>query len=215
MLEVERVTRKRGFLVALEGIDQSGKRTQAQLLARRLRTNGYAASIYRFPDYTTRIGKQLRAYLDGRNQLDYHAIHLLYAANKWERIGEMTKEIKSGCNVIVDRYTGSNLAYGSAHDLALNWLSSLEEGLPKPDMVLVLDISPSISFTRKRKLRDIHEGSLAYLTKVRRAYLRLARKHKWKILNGENSSNNVHLSLWKEVSPILHPDPCYHSRLKF
>ena len=88
--------RTRGLLIALEGIDQSGKRTQSNLLARELAKRGYRASVWDFPDYTTPIGKQLRAYLAGKNQLDYHAVHLLYAANKWERFLELNHEIANG-----------------------------------------------------------------------------------------------------------------------
>ncbi|MGD0176251.1 MAG: dTMP kinase [Candidatus Bathyarchaeia archaeon] len=193
----------RGRLIAFEGIDQSGKRTQAMLLARRLVRNGYPASVWDFPDYRTPVGKQLRTYLAGRNQLDYHAVHLLYAANKWERAQELNRLIGHGHNVIVNRYSPSNLAYGVAHGLRLAWLKSLENGLPKPDLVLVLRIAPPTSFGRKREKRDIHEGDRQYLREVGNAYSRLATRYGWKIIDGENDPKTVHLEVWKLVTRLM------------
>jgi dTMP kinase len=132
-----------------------------------------------------------------------HAVHLLYAANKWERATSIAREVNLGRIVIINRYTPSNLAYGIAHGLALNWLEPLERDLPKPDLVLILDVSPRASFKRKRQLRDVHEESLSYLSQVRGSYLRLARKYGWKIIDGEQDSRIVRVELWKHVLPIL------------
>jgi dTMP kinase len=197
------LARHRGKLIAIEGIDQSGKRTQAQFLLNELRRKGYAASTRGFPDYTTPLGRQLMAYLTGRSRLDYHAVHLLYAANKWEKADELRREIKRGRSIIVNRYSPSNLAYGVGHGLSLEWLSSLEKGLPKPDVVIVLDISPRTSFRRKSRRRDVHEGDLAYLKKVRGAYLRLAKRYSWRVVDGEQDSKAVRRELWSVLSRCL------------
>ena len=156
-MDAERLKVTRGLLIAIEGIDQSGKRTQATFLARRLVAKRYRASVWAFPDYGTPIGRQLRAYLAGKNQFDYHAVHLLYAANRWEKAEELNRVIGRGRNIIVNRYSPSNLAYGLAHGLPLDWLKSLENGLPKADMVFVLDVAPQTSFRRKTEKRDVHE----------------------------------------------------------
>lgn len=74
--------RKFGQLIAIEGIDQSGKRTQAFLLAKELLRNGFKAAVWSFPDYSTPLGRQLRAYLAGRSTLDHHALHLLYTGKQ-------------------------------------------------------------------------------------------------------------------------------------
>jgi len=197
----------RGRLIAIEGIDQSGKRTQATLLARRLIQKGYRTSVFDFPDYRTPLGRELRAYLAGRNRLDFHAVHLLYAANKWERAREIDYEIDRGRNIIVNRYSPSNLAYGVAHGLPLDWLRSLEDGLPKPDVVFVLDITPRTSFRRKTKKRDVHEGDREYLRKVRNTYVRLARKYRWKVIDGENDLRSVHLEVWTLVARLMKINP--------
>jgi dTMP kinase len=192
-----------GKLIAVEGIDQSGKRTQTLLLAKKLQALRYPVSTIDFPDYRTPLGRQLRSYLSGRNRFDYRAVHLLYAANRWERARDIATEISNGVRMIVNRYSPSNLAYGLAHGLPLKWLSAIEEGLPQPNRVIVLDVSPRTSFSRKSKGRDVHEGDLGYLRRVRNAYLSLAEKYDWVIVNGEQSPSDVHADLWATVRPIM------------
>jgi len=155
-----------GKLVVVDGIDQSGKRTQTQMLARKIQKFGYHTSIWSFPDYTTPLGRQLKLYLAGRTRFDFHAVHLLYAANKWENAASIAREVKLGRVVIINRYTPSNLAYGIAHGLSPNWLELLEKDLPKPDLVLILDVSPKCLIQTKRQLRDVHEENLSYLREV-------------------------------------------------
>lgn len=192
-----------GKLIVVDGLDQSGKRTQTQMLARKIRVFGYRVSIWNFPDYATPLGRQLKAYLTGRKHFDFHAVHLLYAANKWERADSIAREIDLGHVAIVNRYTPSNLAYGVAHGLSLDWLEPLERDLPRADLVLILNVSPKASFKRKRQLRDVHEGDLSYLGKVRNVYLRLAKKYRWKVIDGERDPRAVNLELWRHVLPIL------------
>ena len=185
------MTADRGWLVAIEGIDQAGKKTQSQLLAKHLRRSGYSVSVWEFPDYSTRLGKQLKSYLVGRDRLDLHAVHLLYSANRWEVAEKLQREISKGTSVVVNRYWPSNLAYGIAHGLSSKWLASLDDGLPKPDLVIILDIPPHKSLERKRKGRDVHEGNLVYLRNVRNKYLQLARKYHWIIVNGARDTKTV------------------------
>jgi len=195
--------KKRGLLIAIEGIDQAGKRTQASLLAQNVRNLGVPVSVWSFPNYSTPLGRQLKAYLAGKVRLDLHSVHLLYAANKWELANELADRIRRGGVVIVNRYSPSNLAYGVAHGLPLAWLNSLERGLPKPDVVIVLDVRPRTSFKRKARERDLHEGDLTYLRNVRRAYLRLARKYAWKLVDGQQESETVRGLVWDRVYRFL------------
>jgi len=190
-------------LIAVEGIDQAGKGTQAKLLAATVRKRGVRVSLWAFPDYRTPVGRLIKAYLADTTRLDLHSVHLLYAANKWEVAEKLRERIRRGEIVIVNRYTPSNLAYGLAHGLQERWLESLEEGLPKPDMVVVLDIPPIASLRRKRIGRDIHEADLTYLTKVRGAYKRLAKKYGWIIADGMGDPETVHRLIWAKVATTL------------
>ena len=197
------MVKKRGKLIAIEGIDQAGKRTQAHLLVRDIRKAGILASVWNFPNYTTPLGKHLKAYLNGKIHLDFHSTHLLYAANKWEVADGLIHRLERGETAIVNRYTPSNLAYGVAHGLPRSWLVSLEEGLPKPSVVVVLDIPPRTSQGRKKTNRDIHEVDLAYLNKVRRQYLHLAARYSWKIVDGQQDPETVRRLVWMKVVAVL------------
>ena len=195
--------RSGGKLIAIEGIDQAGKRTQANFLAARIRKSGMRVFVLNFPDYRTPLGKQLKAYLAGKIPLDVHSVHLLYAANKWEVARRLAQRLERGEVAVINRYSPSNLAYGAAHGLPRDWLASLESQLPKPDVVILLDIPPKVSRVRKRSGRDVHEGNLAYLSKVRREYLRLAKRYGWKVINGAQDANIVQNLVWTKVGPIL------------
>ena len=193
---------RRGKLIAIEGIDQSGKRTQTRLLANHLRARGISCSVLNFPDYATPVGRQIRRYLAGGDNLDFRAVHLLYAANKWEKASEIRRNIDRGKTLIVNRYTPSNIAYGVAHGLPLKWLISLESDLPRPDAVIILDVSSKTSFRRKERRRDVHEGNRSYLNKVRSVYRTLAKRYHWKILDAQRDPKVVHSDVWNVISPL-------------
>ena len=201
-----RYGRSPGPLIVVDGIDQSGKKTQTQLLARRIRQKGVHCVAWNFPAYQTPIGRVLKAYLAGREQPDFHAVHLLYAANKWEVAKKVADQMEHGCVLVANRYTPSNLAYGVAHGLPLRWLRALEVGLPKPTRVFILDVPIKTSFRRKERSRDVHEKDSAYLQNARRAYLRLARKYHWRVVNGNADPLSVHEVIWKEVASVLKTD---------
>ena len=197
------MTGTRGRLIAIEGIDQSGKKTQTHLLAKWLRGKGYPTTMMSFPDYTTPVGRLLKAYLAGNRGFDLHTVHLLYAANKYEKAPVIRTAIQRRHFVIINRYTPSNLAYGLAHNLPLTWLHSLEDDLPKPDVVVLLDVSPGISFNRKERGRDVHEGNVKYLRAVRRAYLRLAKRHRWQVVSGEGQPSVVNAEITRRIEQKL------------
>ena len=192
-----------GKLIAIDGIDQSGKETQTRLLVRRVRKEGFQCTRWNFPVYQTTLGGHLRAYLTRREHPNTHVIHLLYAANKWEVARRIEKQLNEGQIVVANRYTPSNLAYGIAHGLSLEWLNTLETGLPKPSKVIILNIPVATSFSRKRLRRDIHEENSTYLERVRRTYIQLSRRYHWEVINGETSPQRVHSEIWKSVSTLL------------
>lgn len=195
--------KRHGPLIVIEGIDQSGKRTQARLLANEIRRHGFSCIIWDFPDYKTILGKHLNAYLKGKERPDLHVVHLLYAANKWEVAERINSLRRRGIVVIANRYTPSNLAYGASHGLSLDWLTQLEADLPSPTHIFILDVLVKTSFGRKTRQRDVHEQNAAYLERVRKLYLRLAKQYNWTVINGESGARAVHRKLWKPVTKIL------------
>jgi|SRR2546422_190526 len=189
--------------IVLEGIDQAGKKTQTRLLVARLRKSGFKTTSLSFPIYNTPAGRQIRAFLSGRSAPPLEALHMLYSLNRWENKTRILKTLKSCDVVVADRYTGSNLAYGTAHGLSLRWLAGLDEGLPKPDAVIVVDVPVPSAFRRKKEKRDTHENDGAFLLRAKTAYLRLARKYSWKIIRGTGSTEQVHKNIWNIIRKVL------------
>lgn len=192
-----------GILICIEGIDQSGKRTQVDLLIKRLRDQGYQAEKISFPDYDSPIGKEIKYFLNGKREYNVQVKHILYAANRWERIECIDEWLKKKKIVIIDRYYPSNLAYGLANGVNLDWLLNLEKGLPETNLVIIIDMSPELSFKRKLEGRDLHERDLKYLTKVREAYIKLSKKFNWVVLNGETSIIDIHENIWKVMNRYI------------
>ncbi len=188
-----------GHFIDLEGIDQSGKKTQTRLLVAKLRRKGLKAVTLDFPVYSTSIGQEIQAFLNGKRNYPPQAVHMLYSLNRWENRDRIIRALDSADFLLADRYSASNLAYGLAKGLDLGWLISLDRGLPMPERVIVLDIPVGSSFVRKSHLRDLHESDRALLLKVRRNYLRLANRFHWQVVDGTRSATVVHSEIWKSV----------------
>ena len=99
----------------------------------------------------------------------------------------------------MNRYYHSNLVYGIANGLKEKWLQKLEEGLPKADLVIVLDVSQTKSFSRKKSKRDKFEKKKDFSKKISQIYRRLAKKHSWKIVDASGTKQEIH----KEVLKII------------
>lgn len=189
----------RARFISLEGIDQSGKKTQTRLLVRRLRRTGHKVATMSFPVYRSPSGQQIRAFLEGRRNYSFQAVHMLYSLNRWENLGQITERLKRSDFLVADRYSASNLAYGLARGLSLEWLVGLDKGLPVPDTVIVLDVHVPVSFDRKAVNRDLHERNRRFLLRVRQAYLKLAKKYGWHLVDGTGPAEKVHQGVWEAI----------------
>ena len=188
-----------GKLVVLEGIDQSGKETQARLLVRRLRWQGHRTEKMSYPVYTSFSGREIGNFLEGRRSYPYQVLHMLYSMNRWESLSTLRKLVEDTDYLIVDRYYPSNIAYGSARGLDEQWLANLDRGLPEPQIVILVDTPVEASFTRKHSGRDVYERDRAFLQTVRKAYLRLAPRMGWKVVDGDGPFQEVNESIWKTI----------------
>ncbi len=186
----------RGRIIALEGIDQSGKRTQTRLLADELKKKGAKVSTISFPIYKSPSGRQIQRFLEGKQKHQATALHMLYSLNRWENQEQIIKPVQNSDFVIADRYYPSNLAYGVSRGLSLEWLQGLDRGLPTASLVIVLDVPVPASFARKSRGRDVHEKNRQLLAKVRRTYRKLAKKLGWKIVDATRPVEEVHEAVW-------------------
>jgi len=191
-----------GLLVAFEGLDQSGKQTQAEMLRDRLVAAGRLVRLLSFPAYDTAIGSELGKALQGDRDYGPDVMQLLYVANRYEWKPQMERELQRGTVLICDRYLASSVAYGEALGLDPAWLIDMQKYLPQPDLTVLLDIEPGVSARRKTADRDRYERDLALLGRVRDSYLRHASVG-WVRLDASRERDAVAVDVWNAVAPML------------
>lgn len=192
----------RGKLITIEGIDGSGKGTQATMLLDKLLEKSIPAKLYSFPNYEkTFFGKEVGAFLRGEfgsiESVDPKLASILFAGDRFEKKHEIEADLSNGVIVICDRYVDSNIAHQCAKlssDMRqefCEWLENLEYkvfGMPRPDIVFLLDVPLSISkeMVLKKNKRtytdakeDIHESAHGYLEEVFSMYLELGKHGGW------------------------------------
>lgn len=194
------------MLVAIEGIDGSGKGTQAGRLCERLKSSGAAVELLSFPRYTaTRFGKAIGEFLNGRfgslGEVHPMLASLLYAGDRFESRDVLRKSIQTHDVVVLDRYVASNIAHqgaklqGAEREELTKWVETVEFEifeLPKPDLVILLDLPAATAQTliAKKSARtytdkkaDLQEADGSYLAQVGEVYRQLAVDGpRWKIV---------------------------------
>ena len=180
-----------GFLIAFEGLDQSGKQTQAERVREYVTERRRECRLLSFPDYETAIGAEICKALHGQREYGADVMQLMYVANRYERRAEMTRWLQDGLVLVCDRYLASSIAYGEAQGLDPEWLRDMQRFLPKPDLTILLDIAPETAVQRKASGRDRYERDLALLSRVRDSYRRQAEQDGWLRLDGERPRDTV------------------------
>jgi dTMP kinase len=192
---------QRGKLIAIEGIDGSGKRTQIELLTRVFESRGIAYERYSFPRYESTFGRLVARFLNGEfgklEAVDAHLSALLYAGDRFECKTELEAALAAGKSVLADRYIGSNLAHQTARvgpqgrEEFISWLRRVEYGiygLPAEDLVIYLRLpaseahkliarKPAREYTALE--RDLQEADLKHLEQAALVYDRLATEPNW------------------------------------
>jgi len=193
-----------GCLIAICGIDGSGKTLQSELLRDRAAATGLRVEAIDFPRYDQGFfGKLIARYLRGEISQDPAAVDpylaaLPFACDRWEALPVLREWLEAGAVVISNRYVAANLAHqGSKIESPesrrefLDWVERLEYdvfGLPRPDVHVLLDVSPEVAATliarkQERKYlkqgKDIHESNLDYLAATGQVYRDLAAAQNW------------------------------------
>ncbi|MDR1989714.1 MAG: dTMP kinase [Acidobacteriaceae bacterium] len=194
----------RGALIAFEGLDQSGKQTQAELLREALAADGREVRFLSFPEYDTAIGQEIRKGLDGARDYAADTMQLLYIANRYERKSDILAWLDAGLVIVCDRYLASSVAYGEAFGLDARWLLETQRFLPKPTLTILLDIAPETAVGRKSTDRDRYERDLALQHRVRDSYTRLAASSPdWVAMDGERPKVVVAADVLSAVTSAL------------
>jgi len=191
-------------LIAFEGLDQSGKETQAARLRAALEAAGHRVEALTFPDDDTPIGKEIRAELASGHRWQPDVMQLLYVANRHERKPLILEWLAAGAVVVCDRYLASSVAYGEAFGLDAGWLVDIQRHLPQPDLTLLLDIAPETAVARKQHGRDRFERDVALLGRVRESYHRQAAvTANWLRVDGEQAKDAVAAAVSEAVRSRL------------
>jgi len=202
----------RGLLIAIEGIDGSGKQTQARLLELSLRADGIAVYSTGFPQYDSWFGNMVGKFLNGDlgplESVDPRFTALLYAGDRYEAKPGIEAALNEGKVVLVDRYVGSNLAHQVARANPekraefLRWIEHLEYtiyGLPRENLILYMRIPPSQAqqlvahksgraYTNAK--RDLLENNLRHLEDAAEMYDMLSRSRPWATIQCFDAQNN-------------------------
>jgi dTMP kinase len=192
-----------GLLVAFEGLDQSGKQTQAETLRDYVASLGRDCRLLSFPDYETPIGQEIWKGLHGEREYAADVMQLLYVSNRYEYRARIAEWIAAGVILLCDRYMASSVAYGEAQGLDAAWLAEIQRFLPRPDLTILLDIAPETAVRRKATNRDRYESDLALLSRVRESYRRQAEQGDWLRLDGERPRADVSGDVIRAVATRL------------
>jgi len=208
-------------LIAIEGIDGSGKGTQAGLLTQRLLDLGYQTASIQFPRYSaTTFGKAIGDFLNGRfgtlETVHPQLAAVLYAGDRFESLDVLNAAQSNNDVVVLDRFTASNFAHqaaklqGEERERLISWIDDVEHqvfGLPRPNLNVLLDISSTWSrelVSRKDERdytsdeADIQESDRPYLDRVRQCYREIAEsRDDWSVVNCLETSGEL-----REVSEI-------------
>jgi dTMP kinase len=193
---------KKGIFIVIEGLDGSGKTTQATLLAKKLEQN-HKIFLTAEPS-RGKIGTFIREgclYEDKR--LPTEAEALLFAA---DRIEHMYNEVKPALDesklVICDRYIYSSLAYQGSAGLSLEWIKTINSRALQPDFSIFIDVSPEKVIERLQRKKSIME-TLETQTKVREVYLKFVAKGELVRIDGDKPTQAVAEELYGKVSGVL------------
>ncbi len=183
------------MIVAFEGLDQSGKETQARHLRARIEQEGRKVHSLSFPDYETPIGREIAKALAGEREFGPDVMQLLYVANRCEYRPKIESWLAAGGTIVCDRYRASSIAYGEAQGLDPAWLEDIQRYLPRPTVTVLLDIAPETAVQRKSTGRDKYERDLSLLARVRASYRRQAEANDWVLIDGEMGKDEVRAAI--------------------
>jgi dTMP kinase len=196
---------KRGAFICIEGIDASGKTTQAHRLVRNLRRRGLDV-VYTTEPSTGEIGKLIRDHVLNRKKRVPVAVEaLLFAADRADHVDkEIKPALQKGKIVICDRYVYSTLAYQGAADLDLNWIEQINHFALVPDLALFLDVSLEVVIERmqSKSEKSVME-TLQNQRRVCEVYLKMVKEGRIMCIDGNKPVNALAAEIWRVVVEFL------------
>jgi dTMP kinase len=197
------MSKSKGFFVCVEGLDASGKTTQAKLLTANLRRKGFDA-VYTTEPSGGQVGRLIRSFVLNREERVPIALEaLLFAADRVDHVeGEVKPLLKEGKVVVCDRYVYSSLAYQGAAGLDVGWIEYVNRFALTPDQAILIDVPTDIVLERLKRKKTVMENKLN-LDKVRQVYLKLAEDCRLTLLDGNRRRDEVAEEVSQTVSRSL------------
>jgi dTMP kinase len=220
---------EKGTFFVIDGTDGSGKKTQTNLMVKRLEKEGHPVLAVSFPRYGTPSAKMVERYLAGElgedpNSIDPYTVSTYYADDRLAHSPEIRNALESGIIVISDRYVTANMGHQGSkfvnekeRDDYLRWLYKQEyeiNNIPIPDVNFILHVPTEISqqlVDKRGEKKDIHEKNPEHLRRAEETYLQLPKLFKGFVMiecckNGSLLSQEaIHEQLWGHISPLLNP----------
>jgi dTMP kinase len=192
----------KGAFIVIEGLDGSGKTTQAKLLVRKLRKSNSAQ--FTAEPSRGKIGKFIRdRILYGETRPPTSVEALLFAADRIEHIqNEVAPPLREGRMVVSDRYVYSSLAYQGSAGLSLEWIQTINQHALKPDLALFIDVDPETVLKRLKRKKSVME-TLETQLKVREVYLKFVRSGELKRIDGDKPKALVAQDVFSTVEAFL------------
>ncbi len=215
---------KKGKFIVIEGTDGSGKGTQVDMLSEYLKSKKKSFEVADFPQYenfsSAFVAKYLRGEYGTADEVGAYRASIFYALDRYDKSFDIGKWLAEGKIVISNRYVSASMGHQAGKikdkkqkDKFLNWLNDLEYNIfkiPKPDKTILLYVPPEVgqklvdqkkerSYTKGKK-RDIHEADLNHLKNAAEAYLYVAKKYKWTIIDcAPNGIMRLRESIHEEI----------------
>jgi len=194
---------RKGMLICIEGIDASGKTTQAKLLVKNLNERGYEA-VYTSEPTKGFFGQILRQkILYGNERVPAVVEALLFALDRLEHV---EKEIKPALEkekiVVSDRYLYSSIAYQGAAGLDPAWIEEINRRAIKPDLAIYLDVPAEVVIKRLKRKRSVME-TLENQRRVRKVYLRLVKEGMLLLVDGNRPIEEIEREILEIVMKRL------------
>jgi dTMP kinase len=193
---------RKGSFIVIEGLDGSGKTTQAKILVRKLKESHGA--VFTAEPSKGRTGKFIRnriLYGNSRSSITVEA--LLFAADRIEHIqDEVVPYLTEGRLVVCDRYIYSSLAYQGSAGLSLDWIKTVNQHALRPDLSLFIDVDPEVVLSRLKRKKSIMEN-LKTQQKVREIYLNFVKSGDLKLIDGDKPKTEVAREVGDLVTKFL------------
>jgi len=195
--------KKKGAFICIEGLDASGKTTQARRLVRELKRRGFEA-MYTTEPSPGEIGEFIRTYILQRKRRVPIAVEaLLFAVDRVDHLERRVKPaLQEGKIVVSDRYVYSSLAYQGAAGLDLNWIEEINRSVVTPDLAIYIDVPPEVVVKRIKRKRSVMER-LMVQRKVREVYMKFVEDGRLIRVDGNRPKDEVSKDILKTVLNFL------------